>query len=512
MNWRGLTLTGAAVLAIAAALWHLVGAASGLTISRASVGSTPVTIFAAADPAPAPVVVIAHGFAGSQQLMQSFALALARNGYIALTFDFLGHGRNTEPLRGSITEEQGATKALVEELAEVGAFARRLPQSDGRLAVLGHSMASDIVVRYAQAHPEVEATVAVSMFAPGITATSPRNLLVVVGALEPAPLRDEAYRAVAMASDGKPQPDVTYGDFGKGTARRMVFSPSVEHISVLYNRASLAAAVAWLDAAFSRDRAEVKGVGLANARGLYIVLLFLGLTLLARSVAPLLPQAAASPLGAGLPWRRLLPAAILPALLTPLILWKLPTNFLPVLVGDYLAAHFALYGFLTALALLVLGRGIKPPQDVTSSYGKLAIATIAVAFYGVVIFGLAIDLFVTSFVPVSGRVVLVLAMLAGTLPYFLADEWLTRGATAPRGAYLVTKLCFLLSLGIAVVLNPEKLFFLIIILPVILLFFVIYGLFSAWSYRSTNDPRVAALANAIALAWAIAVTFPLLAR
>ena len=40
-------------------------------------------------------------------------------------------------------------------------------------------------------------------------------------------------------------------------------------------------------------------------------------------------------------------------------------------------------------------------------------------------------------------------MLAGTLPYFVADEWLTRGAGAPRGAYALTKLCFLLSLALA---------------------------------------------------------------
>ena len=101
-------------------------------------------------------------------------------------------------------------------------------------------------------------------------------------------------------------------------------------------------------------------------------------------------------------------------------------------------------------------------------------------------------------------------MLVGTLPYFLADEWLTRGAGAPRGAYAFTKLCFLVSLAIAVALNLEKLFFLIIIAAVILLFFVIYGLFSAWTYRATRHPLIGGCSNALAFAWAIAVTFPLL--
>ena len=61
----------------------------------------------------------------------------------------------------------------------------------------------------------------------------------------------------------------------------------------------------------------------------------------------------------------------------------------------------------------------------------------------------------------------------------------------------------------AVALNPERLFFLIIIVPVIFIFFVVYGLISRWTYSRTGDPRVAALGNAAGLAFAIAVTFPI---
>ena len=82
----------------------------------------------------------------------------------------------------------------------MAAFARRLPQGDGRLAVLGHSMGSDIAVRYAQGDPEVAATIAVSMFSMVVTATSPRNLLVIDGALEPSAFRNNALRVVAMTA------------------------------------------------------------------------------------------------------------------------------------------------------------------------------------------------------------------------------------------------------------------------------------------------------------------------
>ena len=106
---------------------------------------------------------------------------------------------------------------------------------------------------------------------------------------------------------------------------------------------------------------------------------------------------------------------------------------------------------------------------------------------------------------------IVLAMMIGTLCYFLSDEWLTRGRHSGRGAYALSKLMFLVSLGIATALDFERLFFLMIIIPVILLFFLIFGLFSSWIYKRTSDPLVAGIAHAFAFAWAIGVTFPILA-
>ena len=166
---RNLAFAAVGAASLAIALWQLLSAETGVTITRMSVGATPVTVFAPASGQRAPVVVIAHGFAGSQQLMASFALTFARNGYVAVTFDLLGHGRNPRPLTGSITEVEGATKALVDQFGRVAEFARRLPAGDGRIAVLGHSMATDIVVRYAQQDSAVTATIAVSLFSPVVT-------------------------------------------------------------------------------------------------------------------------------------------------------------------------------------------------------------------------------------------------------------------------------------------------------------------------------------------------------
>ena len=494
-----------AIGAIALAISQLRGAAQGLSITRTHVGSTPVTLFQPDTPGKAPVVVIAHGFAGSQQLMQPFALTLARNGYIAVTFDFLGHGRNPQPMRGDVTEGAGITAALLKELDEVAGYARSLPGSDGRLAVLGHSMASDIVVRYAQANPDVQATVAVSVFSKVATATSPRNLLVIVGALEPAMLRDEGLRIVGLAAGGQAVAGESYGSFTAGTARRVVLAASVEHIGVLYSGDSLQAAAQWLDAAF--DHA---GNGFVDSRGLSLALLFGGLIALAWPLSSLLPRAAAAPVGSSLSWKPLLLATFLPSLLTPLLLWKAPTDFLPILLGDYLALHFLVYGALTAALLLRLQP--RRPMMPAITWRAIASAALAVAAYNLIAFGLPMDAYVFSFAPIPARWPVMAAIAAGALPYFIADEWLSRGADVRRGAYALTKFAFLLSLAIAILLNPMKLFFLAIIVPAILLLFFGFGLISRWCYHATNHPLPGALANAAIFAWAIAVTFPMVVR
>ena len=502
--WR-VALGIIAIGAIGLALVELKAASTGAVITPITIGAIPATIFRPADDVSGPAVVIAHGFAGSQQLMQSFALTLARNGYVALTFDFAGHGRNPMPLTGSITDANGATRTLLDELTRVGAYARGL--GDGRLAVLGHSMASDIVVRYAQATPGVAATIAVSMFSPVVTATSPPNLLVIVGDWE-SMLKAEALRAVGLAlASLPPSPGVTYGDFAAGTARRAAFSAHVEHASVLFSQDSMREAVNWLDLAFGTDRPAPPYL---DGRGPWILLLIAAVVLLAYPLSALLPRLASVPLGAGIGWRRLWIVVLVPMVATPLLLRVLPTHVLPVLVGDYLAAHFAIYGLITALCVVAIrGRITRPQRSVSAA--RFVGATLAVVGFGFVGLVWPIDSFVTSFVPGPERIVLLLAMLVGTLMFFLSDEWSTRGEGAGRGAYLASKVAFLLSLAFAVALDFERLFFLLIIVPVVVLFLVIYGLFGAWVYRRTGHPLVAGIANAIAFAWAIGVTFPLLA-
>lgn len=481
----------AGLLICAVAIWRLEDARAGLSITPLAVGPTPATVYRRADGEKAPAVVIAHGFAGSRQLMEAYALTLAHAGYVVVSFDFEGHGRNPTPMRGDVTRIDGTTQILMREVGRVTDAALALPFVDGRVALLGHSMASDILVRRALEDPRVGAVVAVSMFSEAVTATAPRDLLMVSGAWEPW-LRANALANARLADPAAAEGE-TVGDPARGAGRRAVAAPDVEHVGVLYSPTALAEARSWLDAAFHRESA-----GPVAATGPWIALLLAGIVVLAWPLAGLLPKGDPPP--AALPFRTFLLATLIPATVTPLALRPIDTHFLPVLVADYLAVHLLVYG---ALALVVLRlSGVR--------LGRVAWASgLALALYGVLVFGGAMDRYVASFMPIPARLPIIAAIAVGTIPYMLSDSLVTECGSASFLRVFSARGAFLASLGAAVALDFQRLFFLIIIIPVIVLFFVVFGLMGGFVGRRTLSPGAVGLGLGVILAWSLGVAFPM---
>ena len=481
----------AGLLCCGAGVWNLERARSGLTITPLIVGATPATVYQRTDAAKAPAVVIAHGFAGSRQLMEAYALTLAQAGYASVSFDFEGHGRNPTPMSGDVTKADGTTQLLKREIGRVTDAALALPGVDGRVALLGHSMASDIIVRRAIEDPRVAATVAISMFSEAVSPTRPRDLLMISGAWETF-LRADALRNVRLL-DPSAKEDETIGDPARDGGRRAAVAPGVEHVGVLYSAAALLEARNWLDAAFGRASA-----GPVAATGIWIVLLLAGVVLLAWPLARLLPrnETPASTLTA----RGFLLAVLAPAALTPLLLSLFDTRFLPVLVADYLAAHLFAYGVLSLGVLAWNGVRI----------GRIGwLPAVALAAYGVFAFGGALDRYVASFMPIAARLPIIAAIAVGAVPYMLADALAIDGGRAPIWRVLVARGAFLGSLGVAVALDFHRLFFLLIIIPVIILYFVVFGLMGGWVGRRTMSPAAVGIGLGLILAWSLGVTFPM---
>ena len=312
-------------------------------------------------------------------------------------------------------------------------------------------------------------------------------------------MKRAGYRIAAAAAGGAAQEGVTFGDFAQGSARRFALAPNVEHIGVLYSEAALRETLAWMNGAFGQDETDF-----IDRRSRWLPLLFLGLIVLAEPASRLLPVLAPAPLGAELGWRKLWPLCVVPALLTPLLTCVLPTRFLPMLLADYLVMHFAVYACLTSLGLFWYRARAAPPSA-CSNFAFIA-ATGSCAAYYILGMGTPITLYVTSVAPTLARLPYLVILFPAVAAYCVADAWATRGVV---GAYLFSKLCFAVSLGIAVALEPRRLFFLIVITPAVLLLFSIFWRVGALAYRRVNDPRPGALGEALALALALGAVFPI---
>ncbi len=505
-----------ALAMIVLGLWRLESSRTGLSIERlASTDGPPVWLYQQADAAAetAPIVVIAHGFAGSRQLMDAYALTLARAGYRVLSFDFLGHGRNRTPLSGALAEVAGATQRLLAETEQVIALARGMDGAETGIALLGHSMATDILARAALRAPSVKAVVGVAVYSDAITATGPDNLLILNGAWEPR-LHPHALRYLRQI-DPEAEMGQTVRDPANGLMRRAVIAPSVEHVGILYSPTALAETVAWLDATFARASPP----GAVQATGPWIVLLLTGIVLLAGPLATLLAAA--------------LPGATGPARFSPLRLKAggftavmlisalgavtlaggltyglndlLGMRLLPVLVADYLLAHLAIQGLL-ALILAKRFSGALAWRDLIGP-APVVPALLLVA-YGLGVFGVALDRYGSSFMTTPERAPIIAVLALGAVPLMLADAVLTEGGRAPLWRRLTLRLVFFASLAAAVAINPGKLFFLAIAFPVIVLFFIAYGWMGRSVALAARAPAAAGLGLGLCLAWALGVTFP----
>jgi hypothetical protein len=170
-----------------------------------------------------------------------------------------------------------------------------------------------------------------------------------------------------------------------------------------------------------------------------------------------------------------------------------------VLVADHLAVHLAIFG---ALQVAILWRfGLRPASVVP-------LATLALILWGLLVFGIALDRYGANYWPTAERGWIIAALALGAVPFMLGDAMASGAGHGTWTRRILARLGFMVSLGIAVALDPEGLFFLVLIAPVILLFYVVYGLMGRW-VAQRSGATAAGLGLGLALAWALGVSFPL---
>ena len=189
----------------------------------------------ATDSNPLPGVVVIHGSLQNKEWLMAFGIELARRGFVVLTIDANGHG-NSDPGSGD------AGTAALDYLADKDYV------DESEMGLIGHSMGGGYCWRAInESSVIVDALVLVgSGFANVSTIAYVPNTLVTVGdfdSLSSVP-RDptvlDPYFNVTNV-----EPGIRYGDFGEGTARKLVLAKT-NHLFETIDPVIVSESVEWM--------------------------------------------------------------------------------------------------------------------------------------------------------------------------------------------------------------------------------------------------------------------------
>ncbi len=489
MKRRHGMLAGVGLVLTVLSVWQIGATARGLEVNTVRDADPRLVVLAPEEHASGsrPVVLIAHGLAGSTAIMRGFALTLAHAGYTAVLWDFQGHGTNPEPMVGSMGERSSLQATAEAALTE--ALARGYGDPE-RVAILGHSMGSGVALNFGIDHGEVAATIAVSPADADVTPELPRNLLLIAGALEGRFVQNAEELLADAGGKG--------GDPDAGTARDLLIAPGVEHISILFSPTVHAAARDWLDATFG---AQPGARDYTDRRILWYGLGVMGVLLLGAGLAPLTAEQSVEAPRRSL-WRRM-GALVGGALGATLILWLLGwagldlSQALGVLVGGYLLLW---YGVAGVLNLLLLWERPRLPSLRAVLGGLMAFA---VLWLGV---GLLAEWVWLPWLLIPRRLVLWPLGAALMLPWFVAAGQSVRsiGLGGRIGWILAHSLVLVSTLVLAILLSPDM-GFLFLILPVFPIVITLHALAAA-PYRGS---WAFAISGALFVSWLLLAVFPL---
>lgn len=472
-----------ALCLICVSLVQLENARADIQIRHLKFDDTPVTRYLGEGAGQ--LVVVSHGFAGSRQMMEGISMSLARAGHSVYAFDYLGHGRHPGLLSPDITTLTGTTEDLVQQTLDV-VRAAQTDAGDDRVALVGHSMATDVIIRAAERLERVNAVTAISMYSESVTPTHPQRLLILSGAQETR-LRAVALSNLHQIRDAPEGVTVQQGE----VQRRAAVAPYVGHVGVLWSPVTSQEIVDWLG-----GKGEwVAGQIAPAVTGPWIAGLLGGIFMLFWPLSRLLPKTEAQT-----------PPSLKRAILSVLIPAPLAVlgSFLdlPLLGLSGFGALFLFFAIWGVVGLLVLGW--RPGGEARPAI----LSGMLLLLWALAAFALALDAYGAAFLPAGPRLPLMLALVPAMLVFALADR------AAVQGRHGVVRIALripvVLALFGAMLLNVADLGMLFTVLPVFVLFLAVYGTMAQWAAQRAG-PLGPALASGVVLAWSIAGSTPLFA-
>lgn len=547
-RWLAILLAWVLVLGGAYLASRVQTAGGAVTVSEVRIPAQPGVEVAgllyrpttATPQAPAPAVLVSHGYINTREMQSPFAIELSRRGYVVLAMDMTGHGYS-----GGVvgTAGFGGPAAL--------RYLKSLPFVDrDAIGLEGHSMGGGPVMAAALADPEGYRAIVLEGSTPGLLGApapaSPRNLAVVFGQYDEfAGLMWGVRKGSEIATSPKlqalfgvaepVQARRLYGSLADGTARWLT-NPPITHPWEHFSGSGVGDAVEWLQRVIPppAPRPPTDQVWIWKEVGTLVAFLGFGWLVLATfdmalTVPPL--RALAHP---GEPaaerrdrtwWLGLVLTAALPAL-TYLPLMKVGQLFFPMPgLAQWVHNQLLVWALGTAALTVVLGLFMKSRATFTNRWGLSAFAavvSVATGYFALVVvdalFKVDFRFWVVGLKPLSPdrAAQLPAYVLLWTVFFLIAmrafcaripvrgEGWLAAMAwakTAMAGGFLVlVGWQYATLFGTGLLATPTEPLNVVIALQFVpLLAFV--GVIGAWTWRRTNSYVPGALICALFMSW-----------
>ncbi len=466
---------------------------TNLTSIKESVNKTPITLTFKDNTKTEGIVFLAHGFAGSTSFMRPIAVALAEAGYLTVRFDFLGHGRHPLPYSGDITTIEGATQKFVNQTNWI--ISHYLLKYDPSFSmIIGHSMASDIIIRSASLNPSINSAVAISAYTDALKAKEPKNVLILNGQWEPQ-LRSKSLDILQNIGIDNPNEGRTYGMLDDNTIRKVDFIENADHVGVLYSVRTQKELIDWIKI-LKKD----KQIFISNNIGIWAGILFFSIFFLIILLTKFLPQ---KTLGKyQFSYTRFFSINILACALPPLILYHFTFKFVNFPAHNHLINQM----FLISIILLF---SIPSTQfkELTKSFNFPLFAFLFILFC--IVFGSILDNYVSSFLLTGTRVPVFFYCLIGSIPLMVLMQMYYDNYSNGWIAGNIFKLFIIISLSTSILLDITQLFIMGYAIVLFLAFVLIFGFLANMISKRYNNTLSVGLANGIALAWTFSTALPL---
>lgn len=212
---------------------------------------------------PMPGMVYIHGYQNNRETGDAYSIETARRGIVVLNIDAIGRGHSGlpgEPSDPGFDPTYGGKSAV--------AYLKSLVyvRTDA-VGIMGHSLGAEMAYLVALDDPTLAATVITGYgYTAEATPAMPRNMLMIIGRYDEFRGRMTGTRSIEkewMATKrtskafgiAHPELSTTYGDFSKGTARR-VFVPRITHVQESHNACAITETVEWLKSALNPPPAK----------------------------------------------------------------------------------------------------------------------------------------------------------------------------------------------------------------------------------------------------------------